>query len=85
MLTSEEPDTAPEQEEHSGSDQVHHATRYRASNGEGTVTERPTGPTQDRPVLDGASESYATDEDAENPWRGVEDPQLERHPEETHE
>ena len=58
----------------------HEATRFRASNGAGTVSGPPPGETQDRPILDGASEGES-DRDVQNPRRGMENPELVRHPE----
>ncbi|MGO1539029.1 MAG: hypothetical protein ACTHZ9_09385 [Leucobacter sp.] len=62
-------------------DTVHGATEHSASNGKGTVNGPPRGKTQDRPILDGASETYEVDPEPGNPWRGVENPQLTRRPE----
>jgi len=58
----------------------HPATRYDAGNGQGTVHRWPQGATQDRPILDGSTQSAVAEREVENPWRGLEDPGLIRHP-----
>ncbi|MBK0419165.1 hypothetical protein JD276_08980 [Leucobacter sp. CSA1] len=58
----------------------HEATRFQASNGAGTVSGPPPGETQDRPILDGSTEDEA-ERHVENPRRGMENPELIRHPE----
>lgn len=62
-------------------DAPHEATRYESSDGRGTISKLPSGDTQDRAVLDGASESTAAEKDVDNPRRGMSDPGLVRHPE----
>ncbi|SJN09204.1 hypothetical protein FM113_05530 [Leucobacter sp. 7(1)] len=59
----------------------HHATRTEAPNGEGTAHPPRDGATQDRPILDGASEYYGDEAEEVNPRLGQEDPALIRHPE----
>lgn len=59
----------------------HHATRTEAPNGEGTAHPPRDGATQDRPILDGASEYYGDEAEEENPRLGQEDPALTRQPE----
>ncbi|MBL5973105.1 MAG: hypothetical protein D3X82_04820 [Candidatus Leucobacter sulfamidivorax] len=60
---------------------VHEATRYDAGDGQGTVSGPPYGTaTQDRPVLDGSTLSPEEERGVVNPWRGIYDPELRRHP-----
>ncbi len=60
---------------------VHEATRYDAGDGQGTVSGPPYGrATQDRPVLDGSTLSREEEREVVNPWRGIYDPELRRHP-----
>ena len=62
-------------------DQPHKADRIDAGTGQGTVSKHPEGETQDRPVLDGSTESAAAEASTDNPRRGMVDPGLIRHPE----
>lgn len=59
-------------------DEPHEATRYDSGTGQGTVSGPPKGETQDRPILDGATQSQAEERAVENPRRGMEDPGLVR-------
>lgn len=62
-------------------DKPHPATRYDAGSGQGTVSGPPYGEaTQDRPVLDGSTMSPEAERAVDNPWRGIYDPELRRHP-----
>lgn len=58
----------------------HPASRTDAGNGQGTVSGPPHGETQDRPVLDGSTQSREAEREVDNPWRGVYNPELVRHP-----
>ncbi len=62
-------------------DQPHEADRFDAGTGQGTVSEHPDTPTQDRPVLDGSTESAESEASTPNARKGLEDPGLIRHPE----
>ena len=62
-------------------DEPHKATETDAGTGQGTVEELPHGEHQDRPVLDGSTESPEADASTDDPRRGMSDPGLIRHPE----
>ncbi|CAG7620350.1 hypothetical protein ACFPZL_08365 [Leucobacter soli] len=63
-------------------DEPHPATRYEAGNGQGTTRAwAHEGKTQDHPILDGSTQSAEAERDVDNPWRGIDDPSLHRHPE----
>lgn len=62
-------------------DKPHPASATDAGSGQGTVSGPPHGKTQDRPVLDGSTQSRESEREVDNPWRGVYDPELHRHPE----
>lgn len=55
--------------------------RTHAGDGQGTTTSIDDEETLDRPILDGSSMTEAEEHDVDNPWRGLEDPALSRHPE----
>ncbi|MGO3148235.1 MAG: hypothetical protein ACTIJ6_11220 [Leucobacter sp.] len=59
---------------------VHVSSAHDAGNGHGTVRRWPPGKTLDHPVLDGSTQSWKSDHDTENPWRGLNDPGLIVHP-----
>ena len=59
-------------------DVPHRATEHDAGTGQGTVSDLPEGVTQDRPVLDGSTESDAAERATVNPRRGMQDPGLVR-------
>lgn len=44
----------------------------------GEPVDEPTGPTQDEPVMDGATDEF---DPAQNPRKGMSDPRLNRNPE----
>ena len=73
-----EPDVDPDAgervlEEHP--DPPHPASRYDAGTGQGTVTGPPYGAAlQERPILDGSTESAESEASVPNPYRGVSDP-----------
>lgn len=52
----------------------------RASDGAGTVNTPLDGETLDHPILDGATEHYGQEEEAQDPRYGEADPVLIRHP-----
>lgn len=62
-------------------DEPHEATEHDAGDGQGTVTESPSGETLDHPVLDGSTMSDEAEREVDNPRRGMSDPGLVRHPE----
>lgn len=58
----------------------HKATRYDAGTGQGTSHGPPRGVAfQDRPVLDGSTQSYVVEHSVPNPTRGEDDPQSVTH------
>ncbi|MBN9612698.1 MAG: hypothetical protein J0H64_04415 [Actinobacteria bacterium] len=57
------------------------ASHYDAGNGQGMVHRWAEGPTQDRPVLDGSTQSAEAEREVDNPWRGIDDPGLIFYPE----
>lgn len=59
---------------------AHAASRYDAGNGQGTVAKWPEGKTLEHPVLDGSTQAPRAEHDVDNPWRGLDDPALIRHP-----
>lgn len=59
-------------------DAPHKATGRDAGTGQGTSSGPPDTETQDRPVLDGSTESDAAERETVNPRRGMEDPGLVR-------
>ncbi len=59
----------------------HAASRFDAGNGQGTISKWTEGKTLDHPVLDGSTQGWKAEHDVPNPWRGLEDPALTRHPE----
>lgn len=59
---------------------VHEASRFDAGNGQGTITKWPEGDTLEHPVLDGSTQGSRAEHDVDNPWRGLDDPALIRHP-----
>lgn len=58
----------------------HDPTRTDAGNGRGTVSGPPKGKTQDRPIMDGSTLSDEEEREVDNPYRGMSDPSLIRHP-----
>ncbi|WP_427870365.1 hypothetical protein [Leucobacter luti] len=61
-------------------DKPHEATRFDAGTGQGTVHEFPRGAkAQERPILDGSTESRAAEASTPNPNRGEADPALVTH------
>ena len=58
----------------------HIASTRDSGNGQGTYRRWAGGKTIDHPVLDGATQSWKSEHDAENPWRGLSDPGLIVHP-----
>lgn len=61
--------------------EVHEATQFEASNGEGTLRRKPQGTRLNHPVLDGSTEYYGEAGREANPRFAQEDPGLVRHPE----
>lgn len=58
------------------------ASRFDAGTGQGTVSEPHYGDTTlDHPVLDGSTLGPEAERAVDNPWRGITDPELRRHPE----
>lgn len=58
------------------------ASRFDAGTGQGTVSEPHYGDaTLDHPVLDGSTLGPEAERAVDNPWRGIVDPELRRHPE----
>ncbi len=56
-------------------DPSHAGSRFDAGTGQGTVSGPPhDGPLQERPVLDGSTQSYAVESTVPNPNRGEDDP-----------
>ena len=55
-------------------DQPHEASRYDAGTGQGTLFKVPHGDVLEHPVLDGATESSASQRATVNPFRGLRDP-----------
>ena len=60
---------------------THAESRFDAGNGQGTITKWPEGKTLDHPLLDGSTQDWKAEHDVSNPWRGLDDPALTRHPE----
>ena len=60
------------------STEPHEATEFDAGNGQGTVSGPPKGDVQQRPVMDGSTQSAAEEHSVDNPRRGMEDPGLVR-------
>lgn len=61
-------------------DRPHEATRFDAGTGQGTVHGFPKGPSaQERPILDGSTESPSAEASTPNPNRGESDPALVTH------
>lgn len=58
----------------------HPASAHDAGNGQGTIHEWLHSRTQEHPILDGSTQSAEVEHDVENPWRGLYDPALTRHP-----
>lgn len=66
---------SPKQERSQIPDPPHAASRFDAGNGQGTVSGPPhDGPLQERPVLDGSTQSYTAEASVPNPYRGETDP-----------
>lgn len=61
-------------------EKAHPASEHDAGNGQGTVHGWARGMTQDHPILDGSMQSAEAERQVDNPWRGIEDPALTRHP-----
>ena len=61
---------------------VHPPSRFDSGDGQGTSRGAKRGTRAlEHPILDGATESDEIEHEAENPWRGLTDPALKRHPE----
>lgn len=59
----------------------HSPDKTHAGDGQGTTTSIHEEGTLERPILDGSSMTDEEEHDVDNPWRGLEDPALSRHPE----
>lgn len=58
----------------------HPESEHDAGTGQGTIRGWTHGRTQEHPILDGSTQNPAVEHDVENPWRGLDDPGLTRHP-----
>lgn len=66
----------------SNAGRIHPPSRFDSGDGQGTSRGAKRGTRAlEHPILDGASESDEIEHEAENPWRGLVDPALKRHPE----
>lgn len=65
---------------HTPENTPHKGDKHDAGTGQGTVSQSPEGETLERPVLDGSTEGKESEREVDNPWRGLEDPALIRHP-----
>lgn len=60
---------------------VHPPSRFDSGDGQGTSHGAPKGEKLlEHPILDGSSESDEVEHEVDNPWRGLADPSLTRHP-----
>ena len=80
-----EPDVDPDSKERVAEehpDPPHEASRFDAGTGQGTVSGPPTGVKfQERPILDGSTQSAEAEASVPNPYRGQTDPaQMHRQP-----